>query len=82
MTMGLITACAMGGRTVLGMVMSPNADRRVVAAANVILQAGGSIALILAAGHSIPLLLLGCLLFGLGLGNVTSSPAACRSGDK
>ncbi len=78
MTMGL---CAMGGRTVLGMVISPDADRRVVAAANVILQADGSIALILAAGHSIPLLLLGCLQFGLGLGNV-SCPAARRSGDK
>ncbi len=73
-TMGLATACAIGGRTVLGMVISPQADRRVVAAANVMLQACGSIALILAAGHSIPLLLLGCLLFGLGLGNVTSLP--------
>jgi MFS family permease len=73
-TMGLTTACAIGGRTVLGMVMGPNADRRIVAAANVLLQACGSIALILAAGQSVPLLLLGCLLFGLGLGNVTSLP--------
>ncbi|HSU06649.1 MAG TPA: MFS transporter [Acetobacteraceae bacterium] len=73
-TMGLTTACAIGGRTVLGMIMRPNADRRVVAALNVTLQACGSVALILAAGHSVPLLLLGCLLFGLGLGNVTSLP--------
>jgi MFS family permease len=73
-TMALATACAIGGRTILGMVMSPKADRRTIAAANVVLQACGSITLILAAGHSIPLLLLGCLLFGLGLGNVTSLP--------
>lgn len=73
-TMGLTTACAIGGRTVLGLMMSPNADRRVIAAMNVTLQACGSIALILAAGHSIPLLLFGCLLFGLGLGNLTSLP--------
>ena len=73
-TMGLATACAIGGRTVLGLAMGPQADRRVIAAANVVLQACGSVALILAAGHSIPLLLLGCLLFGLGLGNVSSLP--------
>lgn len=73
-TMGFATACAIGGRTVLGMVMSPAADRRAVAAANLVLQACGSVVLILAAGHSVPLLLLGCLLFGLGLGNVTSLP--------
>lgn len=72
--MGLTTACAIGGRTVLGMVMGPNADRRIVAAANVTVQACGSVVLILAAGHSVPLLFLGCLLFGLGLGNVTSLP--------
>jgi MFS family permease len=72
--MGLTTACAIGGRTLLGMVMGPNADRRSIAAANVILQACGSVVLILSAGASIPLLLLGCLLFGLGLGNVTSLP--------
>jgi hypothetical protein len=72
--MGLTTACSIGGRTVLGMVIRPTADRRVVAAANVMFQACGSVVLILAAGHSIPLLLLGCLLFGLGLGNVTSLP--------
>jgi MFS family permease len=72
--MGFATACAIGGRTVLGMVMSPQADRRAVAAANLVLQACGSVVLILAAGHWVPLLLLGCLLFGLGLGNVTSLP--------
>ena len=73
-TMGLATACALGGRTILGLTMSPKADRRVIAAANVSLQLCGSVVLILAAGHSIPLLLLGCLLFGLGVGNTTSLP--------
>jgi len=72
--MGFATACAIFGRTVLGMVMRPDTDRRVVAALNVTLQACGSVALILAAGDSIPFLLLGCTLFGLGLGNVTSLP--------
>jgi hypothetical protein len=33
------------------------------------------VALILAGGHVISLPLLGCLLFGLGLGNVSSLPA-------
>jgi MFS family permease len=37
-------------------------------------QACGSIVLLVAAGHSVPLLLIGCVLFGLGLGNVTSLP--------
>jgi MFS family permease len=73
-TMGLATACAIGGRTLLGMMIGPHADRRIVAAANISLQACGSVALILAAGHTVPLLLLGCVLFGLGLGNVTSLP--------
>ena len=74
LAMGFATACAIAGRTVLGVAISPNADRRVIAAANVALQACGSIALVLAAGQSVPLLLLGCTLFGLGLGNVTSLP--------
>jgi MFS family permease len=73
-TMGLATACAIGGRTILGMAISPETDRRVAAAVNVLLQACGSVVLIMAAGHSVPLLLLGCLLFGLGLGNVSSLP--------
>lgn len=73
LTMGGATACAIGGRFLLGVVMPPRADRRVVAAANAGMQAVGSVVLLLA-GPSIPLLLLGCALFGLGLGNVTSLP--------
>lgn len=72
-TMGAATGCAILGRAVLGWLMPPGADRRAVAAANVAVQAAGSV-LLLAAGPSVPLLLLGCALFGLGLGNVTSLP--------
>jgi hypothetical protein len=71
LTMGGATACAIGGRFLLGAVMPPGADRRVVAAANAGMQAVGSVVLILA-GPSVPLLLLGCALFGLGY--VTSLP--------
>ena len=72
-TMGAATACAIGGRLLLGLMMPPGADRRIVAAGNVALQAMGSV-ILLCAGSSVPLLLLGCGLFGLGLGNVTSLP--------
>ncbi len=72
-TMGAATACAIGGRSLLGLLMPPRADRRVIAAANLILQAGGSVVLF-GAGASVPLVLLGCLMFGLGIGNVTSLP--------
>jgi MFS family permease len=71
--MGAATGCAIGGRAALGLLIGPRTDRRVVAAANVAMQAAGSLVL-LAAGGTVPLLLLGCGLFGLGLGNVTSLP--------
>ncbi|HEY1934120.1 MAG TPA: MFS transporter [Acetobacteraceae bacterium] len=73
-TMVIVTVSAVAGRTLLGIAMGPTADRRVVAAANVSLQVCGSLALLLAGGSSVPLLLFGCLLFGLGLGNVVSVP--------
>jgi len=71
--MGSVTACAIGGRLLIGWLMPAGADRRLVAAANVGVQLGGA-AILLLAGHSAPLLLLGCWLFGSGLGNVTSLP--------
>jgi MFS family permease len=73
LTMGGATACAIAGRTAVARLMPAGADRRTIAAANVGLQAIGSLVLLLA-GPSVPLLLLGCGLFGLGLGNVTSLP--------
>jgi hypothetical protein len=72
--MALTTGGAIAGRTLLGTAIGPSADRRIAGAANVGLQACGSIVLILAGGQSIVLLIAGCLLFGLGLGNVTSLP--------
>ncbi|MDB5370377.1 MAG: putative rane protein [Roseomonas sp.] len=73
LTIGAATACAIAGRSLLARLMPPAADRRLVAAANVALQAVGS-GVLLWAGPSVPLVLLGCGLFGLGLGNVTSLP--------
>jgi hypothetical protein len=71
---GLATACAIAGRTGLGWLLPPDADRRRAAAANYALQFCGSLALLAAGGSDVPLLLLGVVLFGLGLGNATSLP--------
>ena len=71
--MGGATALAIGGRSLLGWTIPPHANRRTVAAANLSIQAIGSIVL-LTAGTSVPCVLLGTGLFGLGLGNVTSLP--------
>lgn len=71
---GLATACAIAGRTGLGWLLPPDADRRRAAAANYALQICGSLALAAAGGADVPLLLLGVVLFGLGLGNATSLP--------
>ncbi|MCO6417739.1 MFS transporter [Siccirubricoccus sp. KC 17139] len=69
---GLATACAILGRTALGWLLPPGADRRRAAAANYLLQCCGSLVLLAAGGVSVPLLLAGVVLFGLGLGNATS----------
>ncbi len=71
---GLATACAILGRTALGWLMPPEADRRRVAAANGAVQICGTLALLAAGGEGVALLLLGVVLFGLGLGNATSLP--------
>jgi MFS family permease len=72
--LGLATALAIGGRTAVGWLMPVGADRRLVACASYALQAAGSIAFVLAGGASVPLLLAGVLLFGVGIGNATSLP--------
>lgn len=72
--MGLATACAIGGRTLVGWLMPANADRRLVACASYGVQIVGSLAFIAADGTSIALLLIGVVLFGLGIGNATSLP--------
>ncbi|MDM9558804.1 MFS transporter [Bordetella petrii] len=78
--MGLATACAIGGRMVLARLMGPGADRRMAAAVNLALQALGS-AVLLAANGSPAGMVLGCCLFGLGLGNVTSLPPLIAQAD-
>jgi Major Facilitator Superfamily len=72
--MGGATAAAIGGRTLVGWCMPVGADRRLVACASYVVQIAGSIAFIAAAGTNVPLLLLGVLLFGAGIGNATSLP--------
>lgn len=71
---GLATVCAIAGRMLVGWCLPANADRRVVAAGTYFIQALGCVAFILAQGQSVPLLLLGVVLFGVGIGNVTSLP--------
>jgi MFS family permease len=74
LALSLTTACAVVGRTVVGTLLPPGMDRRVAGVLNFLLQAMGSAALALAAGQSVPLLLAGAVLFGLGLGNLLSLP--------
>lgn len=70
----LTTACAVAGRTLLGALLPERADRRIAAAANFAVQAAGSLALLASGGAWVHLLLLGCVLFGLGVGNLVSLP--------
>ena len=74
LAMGLATASAIAGRTIVGWVMHPQSDRRIMACASYSVQIAGSIAFIAAAGTSAPLLVLGVVLFGAGIGNATSLP--------
>jgi MFS family permease len=71
---GGATAAAIAGRTLVGWLMPATADRRLVACANYAVQVGGSLALLVAGGSNVPLLLAGVLLFGIGIGNTTSLP--------
>lgn len=72
--MTLATACAILGRSVVGKIMPVDADRRLVTCLSYAGQLIGSLALILSAGKSTPLLFIGITLFGLGIGNATSLP--------
>lgn len=71
--MSVATVAAIAGRSLLGWLMPPKADRRRAAVANLALQVLGC-AVLLAADGSPALLLLGVALFGLALGNVTTLP--------
>jgi hypothetical protein len=72
--LGSATATAIAGRSLVGWLMPPGADRRLVAAANYAVQIAGTLTLLVADGESVPLLLLGVVLFGAGIGNTTSLP--------
>lgn len=72
--MGLATLAAIAGRTLVGWLMPPSSDRRLIACASHALQIAGSLALILAAGSDAALLVTGVVLFGTGIGNTTSLP--------
>ncbi|MBI3706194.1 MAG: MFS transporter [Proteobacteria bacterium] len=74
LAMGAATACAIAGRSLVGWLMPAGADRRRIACASYAVQFAGAVLLILAAGESVPLLLLGVVLFGAGIGNATSLP--------
>jgi MFS family permease len=71
MAISLATLCAVLGRTLMGWLLGER-DRRRAAAANLLMQAAG--ALLLAFGEGTTQLALGCVLFGLGVGNLTSLP--------
>jgi MFS family permease len=74
LAMALVTVMAIAGRTLTGRVMPLGADRRLIACAGYAAQLAGSVVFVLAAGASVPLLLLGVVLFGIGFGNATSLP--------
>lgn len=67
----LATICAMLGRTLAGRWIGDH-DRRIGAAVNIAVQIIGVLLLIF--GNGGMLLTLGCILFGLGIGNLVSLP--------
>jgi len=71
MLVSLATVCAVIGRTIVGKWIGEH-DRRFAAAINFTVQIGGVLLLIFSGGWVG--LTLGCILFGLGIGNLTSLP--------
>ncbi len=71
--MGLATACAIGGRMIVGFAMPEHADRRLVASLSYGVQVIGSVVFLMANGDPV-LMLIGVALFGSGIGNATSLP--------
>jgi MFS family permease len=71
LAISLATLCAVLGRTLMGWLLGEH-DRRLAAAANLLMQAAGT--LLLAFSDRMAPLALGCVLFGLGAGNLTSLP--------
>ena len=74
LAMALVTAMAITGRSLIGWAMPADIDRRLIASASYAVQMIGCVAFIAADGSSVPLLLLGVILFGIGFGNGTWLP--------
>lgn len=72
--MGSATVAAIAGRTGIGWLMPVSADRRLIASASYGVQIIGSLALLWAGGENMAAMIVGVLLFGLGIGNATSLP--------
>jgi MFS family permease len=68
--------CALLGRTATGWLLKPDTDRRRAAVWTFLVQASGSLALLLSVAGWTPaaLLLAGCGLFGIGIGNMLFLP--------
>lgn len=74
LAIALVTAMAVVGRMIVGWFMPIDADRRIVTCVGYGMQLTGSLVFLAANGTSVPLLLLGIILFGAGFGNATSLP--------
>lgn len=72
--MAIATVLSIAGRTAMGWAVQRGGDRRLFAVANYSVQFVGSIALLAAGGSNVFLLVLGVVLFGVGVGNTTSLP--------
>ncbi len=71
---GIGAGAGMAGRILVGWLMPVGADRRLVTCMSYAVQIAGALVLILAAGTNVPLMVIGVLMFGVGIGNVTSLP--------
>jgi hypothetical protein len=72
--MGGATVAAILGRTGIGWLMPVSADRRLIASASYGVQIVGTLMLLTTGGGNTALMVVGVLLFGLGIGNATSLP--------
>jgi hypothetical protein len=72
--MGGATVAAILGRTGIGWLMPVAADRRLIASASYGVQIIGTLMLLTTGGGNTASMVVGVLLFGLGIGNATSLP--------
>jgi hypothetical protein len=72
--MGGATVAAIVGRTGIGWLMPVSADRRLIATASYGVQIIGTLMLLATGGENAPAMVVGVLLFGIGIGNATSLP--------